>query len=440
MSHPTRLDISLALLAGLVLACLGPACDRPAPESVDLKTEVDYLVSPDESGDAIKKRLIREIKNADDRVWGALAGDVVDSNMADALVAAHNNPEVDVQLVADADQQGTDGFQRLQDAGIPISWGDGQLSYLPDPNLTQVTSECRRRDDRRDVVCTASDTTSSPCDDESVSGGQGSICRPGDFNLMSHRFVIIDKRTVWNLAAGFDTGDLGNVAWRTESEYLREDFVREFRQMRGGVFATELDTFNGPVKSSTDAHVDYMTDEGVLAIRFNPQERLMKHVIDEVYRAKKSVRLTSASLTNPFLLDALEYKANNGFTVEIVVGEGNQPQGPARDRLVDLGAKVHSAGRALPSVVMIDGEEDKWPRTALVVSHPFWHGQPFEVTAPTDPEGEDASDRVRVYPSDHFVDGNLWTLREFASNTHDLPSINRIAGFVDQTVDQASEL
>ncbi|MFB6350628.1 MAG: hypothetical protein ABEN55_01760, partial [Bradymonadaceae bacterium] len=303
-----------------------------------------------------------------------------------------------------------------------------------------VTAQCKRRDKRHDVLCTAGETTSSPCNDGTVRGGQGAVCRPGDFNLMSHRFFIIDERTVWNLADGFDTGKVGNLGWKITSEYIREDFVREFRQMRGGVFATELDSYNGPLKSGTNAQVDYMTDQGVLQIRFNPQERLMKQVIDHVYRAKDSIKLTTSALRNPFLLDALEYKADNGFDVQIVVGKGTQPKGPARKRLNKLGAKAHPAGRGLPSVVVIDGNTQKWPRVAMALSHPMWHGKPYDVLKPKNPQSEDASDRVRVYPADSFVDGNLWLLREFSSNTQKIPPIDKMSAFVDRAIKQASSL
>lgn len=428
------------LLTGFVLVCTGMACDRTPPEEAQLKTQVDYLISPSTSDDTVKSRLIDSIDGADQRVWAAVAGDVVDAEMAEALVSAHDREGVDVQLVADVDQKGTEHFKKLQEAGLPITWGDGDLSYLPVPNITTITAQCKRRDKRFDVVCTAGDTTSSPCNDRTVRGGQGTVCRPGDFNLMSHRFFIVDERTVWNLAGGFDTGEAGNLGWKIDSEYVRQDFVREFRQLRGGVFATELDAYNGPVKSGTNATTDYDTDQGVLRIRFNPQERLMKQIIDQVYRAKDSVKVTTSMLRNPFLLDALEYKATNGFDVEIVVGQGAQPNGSAKQRLRDLNAKAHPAGRGLPSVVVIDGESQKWPRVGMALSHPMWHGKPFDVVPPTNPQSEDASDRVRVYPSDSFVDGNLWVLREFSSNTQEIPPLNQLSAFVDRAINQASSL
>jgi phosphatidylserine/phosphatidylglycerophosphate/cardiolipin synthase-like enzyme len=448
ISRPLSLPATaiLLLVAGLLTG--GSTCPGSSPDAVGLKTEVDYLVQEsDSSGSNLEDQFLGDLREADRRIWGAIAGDMMDQQLAQILVDAHK-AGVDVRLVADVDDQSEPGFTALREAGVPISWGNGQLNYLPGPYLGQILTKCERNDSYMRVECRATgegETPSSPdgCEDPAVSGNQGTMCRPGDFNLMSHRFAIVDKRTVWNFAAGFGDGSTGDLGWRAESEYIRKDFVREFRQMEGGVFATELDAFNGPIKSTTDSHVDYLTDKGRLQIRFNPQERLMKHVIDDVYRAKHSIQIVTRSLTNPFLLDALEDKQNRGFDIDIVVGADTQPQGEARQRLVGLGAQAHPSGENLPSVILRDhkeGSDRNWPRSAMVLSHPLWHGSPFSVLPPENPNETEASDRVRVYPSDHFVDGNMWRIREFRPQPDESPQIDKIADFVDTAISRSSAL
>ncbi len=449
---------ALVLVAGLLTG--GALCEGDpfggfnlaagdSPEAVGLKTKLDYVVEPGgagsdgNDGSSLRDRLLNEIEGADRRIWAAATADVLDDEIAGALVDAHDRG-VDVRLVADVDHQSDSGFAQLREADIPITWGNGELNYLPDPNLGQILTNCVEHEDRNIVECAASGDDEQPCTDPAVPGDQGTMCRPGSYNRMSHRFFIVDDRTVWNLAAGFGDGEAGNLGWRARSEYLREDFVREFRQMEGGVFATELDAFNGPIKSTTDANVDYLTDRGVLQVRFNPQERLLKHVVDEIYRAKQSIQIVTESLTNPFVLDALESKAGRGFDIEVVVGADTQPAGEARQRLATLGAQALPDGDQLPTVVVTDdlaGNSDRnWPRTALVLTHPLWHGAPFSVLPPENPDEEDASDRVHIYPSDHFVDGNMWRLREFSTQPDDSPQIGRIGEYAADAIERGSDL
>lgn len=440
-----RTTTALLVLAYTLLSC---GCMQEPSEAVDVKFRVDYAIRHANAKQDLEKRLLEDLNGANNRIWAAASGDVMTDKVANALVRAAEKRDVDVKVVADADDKNKKSFKKIRNSDIPITFGDGKLSYLPNPTLAQILVQCEYRKDKNKLeeICTAGDTTKSPCNDKTVSGGQGTMCRPGTFNLMSHRFFIVDERTVWNLAGGLENTGAGSLGWKADSEVVREDFVGEFKQMHAGVFSTTLDVYNGPVKSNNDSNLDYRTEEGVLQIRFNPQERLMKHVIDEVYRAKTSVDVMSPSITNPFLLDALEYKKKHGFRVRIVVGKDAQRPGESKERLKKLGARAHPADGGIPSVVVVDaktdknGEEPRWPRTGLALSHPMWHAQPFEVIPPKNPMSEDAADRVRVYPSDHFVDGTFWLLREYSSNKGGSPQLDQMAEFTKTAWKQADKL
>jgi hypothetical protein len=446
-------SMALTLLGLGALSALVAAGCEPAPYA-ELQTVLQYEVAEDGNDRAsLRDRWLADLQEADSRIWAAVNGDVMDQEVADAMIQAHQ-AGADVRVVADVEDQGTEGFQALDDAEVPVTYGDGELLYLPDPNLSQVTTRCRLNQSTQIVTCDSGNTSSPLCDRDSST--QGAICRPDSFNTMSHRFVIVDEHTVWNLANGFeDMGEAGALGWKVESEVVREDFEREFRQMDGtvgpdtpgrerdSVFATTLGAYDGILKSRTDNNVVYLSNQpGALTIRFNPQERLMKEVIDAVYRARSSVTVISPRIRNPFLLGALEYKANNGFQVDVTIGEGAQPQdrgsdGP-RSRLQALGARTHPAGENLPTLVLIDQEstpQRQWPRSAIVLSHPLERARPLQISVGTGPGG---SDEVLVYPSDAFIDGNLWKIFEYESNTGQAEPIDRFARWADR-IEQATQ-
>ena len=431
---------ALALVAGLAAGC-----NNEPVELQQLRTTVDYQAMSQSSESDLESRLLEDLEEADTRIWAAVTPDVLTPAVQEALLAAHDR-DVEVQVVADVDAPKrndtlADRFGELEEAGIRVVYGDGPFRYLPSPNLSQALGGCKVNDREQYTICSTG-IEDSPCPGETA-GNANAVCRPGAYNLMSHRFFIIDKENVWNFANGFE-GSIGPVGWEAESELIHEDFGREFRQMEGGIFADSLDTYNGPVKSRTDEHIDYMYDGGVMKIRFNPQERLMKNVIDAVYSARSSVHVVTSELTNPFLLDALEYKAKHDFQVSIAVGADTQPSGSARERLRQLGANAYPTGDDLPTMVLIDVNRDandkQWPRAAMMLTHPLWHGQPLSLEPPKNPYVEDATDRVFVYPSDHYVDGSLSMFYEFSSNAGRMDAIDRSVQYVTSVLQQSEGL
>jgi len=443
-----RAGIRALAIAGVCFAAGAVAtvsgCDSPAERS-ELQTTVDYFLQASPGDRTSKREFLEDLENgADRRIRAALAGDALTAEVADRLVAAQDRG-VRVEVVTDGDEQSSEPVQTLLDNDIPVTFGDGELDYVPDPSLTQLLSQCERQSDRERVLCGPDVAAGDPC-----GGSQGTtsgiMCRPGSYNVMSHRFVLIDQATVWHLAGGLENDDGGPLAWRVESEIIHEDFTREFRQLSAGTFATTLDAYNGPLKSTGDNNLDYMTDRGVVQMRFNPQERLLKHVIDEVYRARSSIAIATPSLRNPFLLDALEYKADNGFEVSIIVGN-RQPRGPARGRLQDLDARTYSGDRQLPTVVAVDTGGSRWPRTAMILTHPLIHSQPYAVEQGKqcdEANQDDTSQCTVVYPSDKFADGSMWKFYEYSSNAggeeRTTDEIDRLESVIDRTFSNADPL
>lgn len=391
-----------ALGVGLLAAPVsqGQAAEPTVASQDGWISKITYQAGDNASGSALRDKIIVDINNARVRVWAALMH-LQDPAIADALVSAHKRG-VEVRIVADEDHKSDVGFGMLEAAGMKPVYGDGELAYLPEPTITSLLQFCQKRPDM--VSCTKGVT--EPGDIE------GMMVRPGNFNLMSHTFFVIDEMQVWNITTPMTTKNTVWLGFNLLNEEIARSFEREFRQMHGGVFSTTLSIYNGPLKSNIQRTPLYFTDQGTIKIQFNPQERLLKNVIDEVYRAKASVFVMTEDLSNQFLIDALEYKKNNGFDVKVVIGKS---QGPSMQARVDaLGAKKAAVGMDfLPTMIVIDQDKDRRgktnPRIVQLLSHPLYRGSAFEI------ESRKPDDIVRWYRSDSFTDGNMFEIIEFGN-------------------------
>ena len=421
LTHRTRRTalLSAAGAAGLLLTSLclsGFGCtNNETPSISESFNKAEFQVGEAVEGSAHYEQLLADIEAARDSVDIAVSR-LEDTTVAEALVAAHNRG-VTVRVVSDWDSWASGmnadaGLLILEQADVLPTYGDGELQYLPDPMLASIMGACSDYDDEQYRSCTQGQ--------DSV---QGVMVRPGAFNLMSHNFAIIDGMTVWNFPELNDTNQPW-VGWRIESSILAYDFRSEFQQMFGGVFASTLDVYNGPVKSNTNASVQYFTDQGRMRVLFNPQERLVKTMIDEVYKAQASVWVMSDNISDPQMLKALEYKAANGFDVRVMFHPSHQASGSPLNRLNAVGGRVAPAELDhLPTLMVIDQEIDrngrKRPRSVISLSHSLWHASPYEVVpGEPRPSGGLRNDSVSIYPSDLFVDGNMWVLSESGSSVH----------------------
>lgn len=401
-----------ALLVGLSVTAAGTQLAGCGEALDDDELYIDYDLFVSAAGDspvAPRAGLLDDINAAEDTIHAALYT-LEDDAVASALLQAHQRG-VDVRIVSDADNQSAAGFQTLADGELLARYGDGEINYLPDFFLAGVLGLCEERALEKRVVCT-----------RGQGGEQGSMVRPGSFNKMSNNYVVIDQAITWNFTFPLDGRTEHPLAWRATGSEFSRDFAREAQQMYGGTFATTLNTYGSMLKSRQDYRVEYHTSDGPIAVRFNPQERLLKEVIDEVYGARASVYLATDNLMNPFLLDALEYKNQAGFDVQIVINGGEQATGETRQRLEALGARF--VDRELPTLVLIDTEPDRdaeiWPRTALVLSHELIRGAPFDV------ERREPNDFVNIYPADQFYDGNMWMVTERGGELHRRASVDRL--------------
>ena len=210
----------LTLVCALCVAAAACTPTSP-PDRQDSKTTLDYYLDRDRA--EVTELLVAAIDDADDRVWASV-GHLQDDAIAEALVRADERG-VDVRVVGDEDNRTESGFALLEGADITPTYGDGGLDYLPEPNLGQLTGQCQDRP----LLHPVHDRSGLPT---------GWSWWPGAFNLMSHTFFIIDELHDLQLF-GSDERRLDDLLVRVarQSQVMREDFVREFKQLHGGVFA-----------------------------------------------------------------------------------------------------------------------------------------------------------------------------------------------------------
>ncbi|MEL6177694.1 MAG: thrombospondin type 3 repeat-containing protein [Myxococcota bacterium] len=284
-----RTPIALVALVA-VLSCSDLVSDDPGRTSYFNRFSVLDVGESDEgftlTGAALEEQLIEEIDNAQTSILVALET-FASETVALALVRAHRRG-VAVSMVGDIDNRFQLGFRLLeaQAPGVGIRYGNGELSYAPQPTI--------------------------------------SVTRAGDMNRMTNNFFVFDELRVVSLSYGLPSSeefDQLQLGFWTKSEDFGKDYKDEFDQMFSGVFATTLNSFNSEIKSNTNARVYYPTDRGVVEVYFGPQERPLKRLIDEIYSARGSVWILAEELNNRFILDALEYKALAGLDVRVLVAD-----------------------------------------------------------------------------------------------------------------------
>ena len=425
-------------------------------ERVGLTRMTHFFRTPSAGGD-IRGAVLDDVAGAETRVWAALS-DLTDDELANALVAIAGEG-VEVQVVTDESERGSTGVAILEAAGIPVEFGDGEIAYLPEPTVTTILQDCEP-DAENDLFIQCI----RRADQSLVLPNDGLMVRPDAYNVMTHNFFVIDDVTVWNLAAPLNATNTPWFAWRAHSQEMVQAFEREFRQMFGGMFSTTLTAYNGPNKSENHGPVydsripshrpgrfvelqpGFLTSGGMVDVRFNPQSRLVKELIDDLYGARTSVFLMTDQLTNEYVIDALAYKARF-FDVRVVVREGSViPEDLATLTDIQGDPVVRTIDYTyVPTVMLTDafsasrsgnGTSTRWARSGVVLSHATFHGAPFEVFNPSEPGFErvrTTNDIIRIYPSDLFVDGSMWMFKEY-NRLGEQPILDSLQDFVENDI------
>lgn len=434
MSYAARLSglLLCALLCALALSTSG--CDTSAPETNKSFNRFELFVAGPEtpsglSTTELEDRAIAVIESAEWRVVAAF--ETLDSTrIAQALLDAQKRG-IDVRFVGDIDNAEEAGTAMLINAetGLPPFEGKDQ-DPKPFANLGETV---RQRYTLGDGAITyAPDPVST-------------VSRTGNDSRMTHNFIVADVRRTIAFTGGFEADERGNevfqVGFESISEDVAKDFDDEFNQMFGGVFATTLNAFNSPLKSETNNRFFYPGNAGPVEFYFGPQERLIKRVVDEIYKARASVLIVAEEMNNFYIAEALRYKAMNGFDVGLVVdSERKDPSYSKFDDLQDDFDGIRAGDDTLPSareipgirqtVVIIDSNrspiDGQRHRTRVLVL-----SQPLVSSLSHVQDGQ----RLLARPADAFMDGHMWALNRWPDTTDAQGAAN-----VNQMVQDFSEI
>ena len=281
------------LLAGLLGGCVTePESGRIVGQTVDERGFhwVELMIA-DASGRPgttthalLEAQLVQLIDSANrDIVFAVSQFDSLP--VADALVRARVRG-VTVRGAGDVDLQSDSGFAPVIASGIPVTFGNGELFWNPQPGLD--------------------------------------LLRPGEINQMFQNIVVVDVARFAMVSSGFLAGD-DQRTWLAafgSYEELGRDIRDIIEQLHGGLFATTLTGFDASLSTDTNNRTIYPTNAEAWEFYFGPAEPLMKHVIDEVFDARCSVWTASEQFAHATFADALIYKARAGFDVRVFVEVG----------------------------------------------------------------------------------------------------------------------
>lgn len=372
------------LSLGLILQ----ACT--APDSADSFTTLELFV--EDSSEGANAHAIALLDAAEDSAHISLpAGS--DTQLTDAILAAWERG-IEVEVTTDYDQvevatgagrEPDEGLLELIDAGVPVQLADAAVGYF-DFSLKNDVS----------------------WDSEQV--------------IMSNATVIVDRRYIVNASHLGDTLDGHRVVFNVVSEDLGEDLETEHNQLFGGADATSMTAYSNMQKSIADNRWLYRTHTGVdLEVWLGPQERLTKRIIDAVYGARSSVRVLTNDFANEGLTQALEAKGSYDFTVEVVYGPLFATSNSALSRVLkndtpNVEKWEVSTYERIPTIILIDEDVARdgniYPSRAFVLSHDLYSA-------------------ARLYKdqeviSDQLLDGNLWVLNDFNSDSPELAALNEL--------------
>ena len=374
----------------LVPLLLVVACTAPDPN--DAFTTLELFVE-DNAADA-NAHVIELLESAERTAHISLpAGS--DTQLTDAIIAAWDRG-IEVEVTTDYDrveipasEQDTrapdEGILELIDAGIPVQLADAGLGYF-DFSL------------KNDVSWTS----------EQV--------------IMSDAMVIVDDTRLVNASHIGDTLEGHRIVCNVVSEDLGADLSLEHNQLFGGADATSMTAFSNMQKSIADNRWLYRTQSSLdLEVWLGPQERLTKRIIDAVYGARSSVRVLTNDFANEGLTQALQAKAGHGFNVQVIVGPGMRGSNSALSRFFendtpDVDKVQVTAYERIPTLVLIDEDEARdgntYPTRAFLLSHDLYSA-------------------ARLYKdqeviSDQLLDGNLWVLNDFRSESPEVASLREL--------------
>jgi len=217
--------------------------------------EIFFSKTDEESSDNIDIRLIDKINNAKKSI--KIAVFELDSlTIADALINAHKRG-IKVEMVTDTDYVNEEATKKVKEAGIPVV------------------------DDNRST-------------------------------LMHNKFIVIDEEYVWTGSFNATYNDAyknNNNSAFIKSKELAENYTDEFNEMF-------LDKKFGSTSPKEIKHPIVKIGDTELISLFAPENEVDKFIIEEIKKAKSSIRFMAFSFTHDGIGDEMIKKFKEGVKVQ----------------------------------------------------------------------------------------------------------------------------
>jgi phosphatidylserine/phosphatidylglycerophosphate/cardiolipin synthase-like enzyme len=311
--------------------------------------------------------------------------------IAEALVAAQDRGVI-VRLAGDEDARQQAGFVALAEGDVAVTFGDGPQMWSPQPGMD--------------------------------------VRRLGSQNRMTHSVIIADGLRMIAINGGFGDPEAEDGRWQLGFSALGETLVDDWRhgieQLVAGTFSTTLTVFGASTSADGNNRTSYPTEDGVVEGYIGPSEPLTKHIIDEIYAARASVWVASATMSNNEIINALRYKAEAGFDVKVIISPEAASEAYAFEQgdtqRVGMVPELRAAFEGLDNASLI---EKVGPTGTVVITdaarspidRQFHGGQAFIMSQSLAPtvafdRHEFRDGTLPGLPSDVFTDGNMLVLRE----------------------------
>jgi hypothetical protein len=375
----------------LMLASIGwVACAAPDPAEGFINVE-QFI---DADGPSANARYIELANGAQNSLRVAL-NTLEDEDLANAIADAYDRG-VDTRIVLDFDSAASAGALLLAERGIVCLGGDEALQA----RANGETAPCTLADDGTEYFDFANNIE---------------VNVPSSSIHMTHHFAVADRV---NLLRSNQAGDVGNGTRITlvgRGEDLGDDLSWEHQQLFGGTDASTLTAFSSMAKSITDNRWMYPTQTPVvLEMWMGPQERVIKRIIDSVYRARANVYVLTDDFVDPNLARALEQKAADGFDIRVIVGPRFGEIRPEYSRTFQeqdniVKYRINDADiDHVPSVVLVDTTLDRAGMQQMAQGYVLTH----DMVATSRYFGSGASLEL-LSASDQLMDGNLIAFDDF---------------------------
>ena len=352
----------------LLLAPSLMGCAAPDTNEVFNNVQVQSFTGAD-GGEQIIQTFIDGALSAESDLAVLLPG-LENMELANAIIEVHESG-VPVAVASDVDSSEDAGIVALLDAGVPVSLGDGAVSYF-EFSLN-----------------------------EEVSWDSSQV-------RMTHNAMVIDRTHVLN-ASSLAEGEGFRWMFDTTSRDLSYDWDIEHNQIYGGSDASSLTAYDSLAKSVADNRWIYgMQSDEHLEVWLGPQERLIKRMVDATYGARSSIYVLTDDFMDEGLATALGAKYADGFDVKVIVGPNFKENSRSLSNTLeeaDVPITQLPAGMVVPTLVLIDTKIDRrgtWNTAkAMCLSHDI----------------VSASRLYRASPvlSDQLMDGSMWVLDDYDS-------------------------